>query len=135
MRMKKPLLLVKWWINLIKCNKCMNKNHTKEHIIYDSIYINLKTRQNSPMEIETVWWFLSLGGRRLEGDLLGCWLYSISQSEFWLFDLWKFFELSNYDLCTFLFVTLYWKTFKSAITCRHTEKILKILGNKNLLSR
>ena len=60
----------------------MNKNHTKEHIIYDSIYINLKTRQNSPMEIETVWWFLSLGGRRLEGDLLGCWLYSISQSEF-----------------------------------------------------
>lgn len=77
----------------------------------------------------------SLGGRKLEGDLLGCWLYSISQSEFWLFDLWKFFELSNYDLCTFLFVTLYWKTFKSAITCRHTEKILKILGNENLLSR
>jgi len=58
MRMKKPLLLVKRWINLIKCNKCMNKNHTEEHIIYDSIYIKLKTRQNSPMEIETVWWFL-----------------------------------------------------------------------------
>jgi len=36
----------------------MNKNHTEEHIIYDSIYIKLKTRQNSPMEIETVWWFL-----------------------------------------------------------------------------
>ena len=29
----------------------MKENHTKKHIIYDSIYIKLKTRQNSPMEM------------------------------------------------------------------------------------
>lgn len=69
-----------------------------EYVLYISIYIKFKNRQNKPMVL-TSGWPLIFGGERAEGGTRsdsGRWLYSVlseKRTELYAFDRYSFFYI------------------------------------------
>lgn len=135
MRRNKLLLLAPSWMNLIKYIIGWKKGNTKEHIIYDSIYIKSKTKQNSAVEIEVSLVVTSIGRKRAwtrPSDILVIFYFTICVM------------ITHCSLVKILWAKCVWIVHFYACILYNDEKalnlpdhvnILKILGSKTLLYR